>query len=144
MIAIDEPVPSLGYHGGDVAAPVFSAVVGPALLYLGVPPDREEIDRELWPGEMIASEEDPPQSSPEAEPTPLAEVDVEPVENPLPDFSGLTARQAVVRSAEMGLRATLHGQGWVNRQTPAPGTAMDEAEGDLELWLGAGVGGEGR
>lgn len=144
MIAIDEPVPSLGYHGGDVAAPVFSAVVGPALLYLGVPPDSEEMDRELWPGEMIASEEDPSQSSPVAEPIPLAEVDVEPVENPLPDFSGLTARQAVVRSAEMGLRATLHGQGWVNRQTPPPGTAMDEADGDLELWLGAGVDGEGR
>ena len=38
VIVIDEP--SAGkYHGGDVAAPVFSAVIGGALRLLGVPPD---------------------------------------------------------------------------------------------------------
>ena len=41
MIAVDEPDPAIDYHGGGVAAPVFSAVVGPTLLYLGVPPDDE-------------------------------------------------------------------------------------------------------
>ena len=54
----------------------------------------------------------------------------------IPDFSGLTARQAVVRSAEIGLRATLHGSGMVGRQSPAPGTAVAEAGEVLQLWLG--------
>jgi cell division protein FtsI/penicillin-binding protein 2 len=38
-VVIDEPWPR--YHGGDVAAPVFSAIAEPVLLYLGVPPDAE-------------------------------------------------------------------------------------------------------
>ena len=35
---IDDPAAG-HYYGGDVAAPVFAAVVGPALRLLGVPPD---------------------------------------------------------------------------------------------------------
>ncbi len=37
-VVIDEPEAGL-YYGGDVAAPVFSAVVGSALRLLGIPPD---------------------------------------------------------------------------------------------------------
>ena len=37
-VMIDEPTEG-GYYGGDVAAPVFSAVVGGALRTLGVQPD---------------------------------------------------------------------------------------------------------
>lgn len=36
-VAVDEPWPD--YHGGSVAAPVFSAIAEQALLYLGVAPD---------------------------------------------------------------------------------------------------------
>lgn len=36
-VAVDEPWPD--YHGGSVAAPVFSAIAEQSLLYLGVPPD---------------------------------------------------------------------------------------------------------
>jgi beta-lactam-binding protein with PASTA domain len=53
----------------------------------------------------------------------------------LPDLSGLTSRQAVVLLAEIGLRASLHGQGVVSRQLPPPGSNFDEASGQLELWL---------
>ena len=134
MILIDEPVPSLGYHGGDVAAPVFSAVVGPALLYLGVPPELQEPGP--WPGERIASSADEADLGSDLEPE-LSEL-LEPVAvvSGVPDFSGLTARQAVVRSAGLGLKATLHGQGMVSRQSPAPGTAIEEAGGDMQFWLG--------
>ncbi len=38
LVAIDEPRGL--FHGGEVAAPVFAAIVGPALLYLGVPAER--------------------------------------------------------------------------------------------------------
>jgi len=41
LIAVDEPRGPL-YHGGDVAAGIFSATMRQVLLYLGVPPDRRE------------------------------------------------------------------------------------------------------
>lgn len=51
VVALDEPWPA--YHGGEVAAPVFAAIVAKALLYLGVEPDRE---RSLpWPRAEPAS-----------------------------------------------------------------------------------------
>ena len=56
-------------------------------------------------------------------------------EGSLPDFTGLTARQAVVRTATLGLRADLHGRGLVSRQVPSPGSAVETAEGRVELWL---------
>ena len=134
MIAIDEPVPSLGYHGGDVAAPVFSAVVGPALLYMGVTPDFQELA--TWPGERIAEAELDIDADESAKETTVVDG--------LPDFSGLTAREAVVRSAELGLKATLHGNGMVNRQSPEPGTALEALDGDMQFWLGVGPGGTGQ
>ena len=129
MVAIDEPEPSLGYHGGDVAAPVFSAVVGPALLYLGVPP--EDGGAEAWPGQRTASLSDAHTTVPVEPEIPVGA---------LPNFAGMTARQAVVRSAELGLTATLHGSGTVNRQSPAPGSAVEEAGSGVQLWLGVGHG----
>ncbi|MEZ5332876.1 MAG: penicillin-binding protein 2 [Thermoanaerobaculia bacterium] len=41
LIVVDEPRGPL-YHGGDVAAGIFSATMQQALLYLGVPPDRRD------------------------------------------------------------------------------------------------------
>ena len=38
VVVIDEPTAGK-HHGGDVAAPVFSAVMGGALRLLGVAPD---------------------------------------------------------------------------------------------------------
>ncbi len=40
VVMVDEPKGPL-FHGGDVAAPVFSRVAQPVLEYLGVPPDGE-------------------------------------------------------------------------------------------------------
>ena len=42
LVLLDEPRGLT--HGGDVAAPVFAAVMRQALLYLGVPPDPELLD----------------------------------------------------------------------------------------------------
>ena len=42
------------------------------------------------------------------------------------------------------LRATLHGSGMVNRQYPAPGTAVEEVGDGMQLWLGVGPGESGR
>lgn len=140
LVALDEPDPRRGYHGGDVAAPVFSAVVGPALLYLGVPPEREPM--EVWPGQKDLSEQPvltaamPPGQQPSRAESSQKLPDSEGSgEGSLPDFSGLTARQAVVQTATLGLRADLHGWGLVSRQAPPPGSPVDTAEGRVELWL---------
>src|SRR6185503_5560459 len=42
LVLLDEPHGLT--HGGDVAAPVFSAVMKQALLYLGVPPDPDLLE----------------------------------------------------------------------------------------------------
>ena len=140
MIAVDEPDPSVGYHGGGVAAPVFAAVVGPTLLYLGVPPDDE--GNGLWPDQgLIAERTEAREATRTADPKPeivvaSAEEAVALEESEIvPDLAGLTSRQAVVRLAEIGLRANLHGQGLVNRQYPPAGSRFDEASERLELWL---------
>ncbi|MGB5659014.1 MAG: penicillin-binding transpeptidase domain-containing protein [Thermoanaerobaculia bacterium] len=140
LVALDEPNPKRGYHGGDVAAPVFAAIVGPALLYLGVPPEREPM--EVWPGQRDPSEQpvltaaSPPGQRPNhAETSQELLASTGHGEGSLPDFTGLTARQAVVRTATLGLRADLHGRGLVSRQVPSPGSAVETAEGRVELWL---------
>ena len=140
LVALDEPNPKRGYHGGDVAAPVFAAVVGPVLLYLGVPPEREPM--EVWPGQKDPSEQSvvtaanpPSQRLPDAEPSQELLTPADKGAGSLPDFTGLTARQAVVQTATLGLRASLHGRGLVSRQAPSPGSSVETAEGRVELWL---------
>lgn len=132
MIAIDEPEPALGYHGGDVAAPVFSAVVGPILAYLGVSPERQAL--ETWPDERLVAADGEREIRAQSQSEVAGSTALDAAR--MPDFQGLTARQAVVRSAELGLRTRLHGQGRVHRQIPPPGSAIDGAAGRLELWLG--------
>jgi len=53
LIAVDEPRGPL-YHGGDVAAGIFSATMRQVLLYLGVPPDRREA-APWWDADRVAS-----------------------------------------------------------------------------------------
>jgi len=53
---IDEP--SAGkYYGGDVAAPVFAAVMGSALRALGIPPDAASRTLTVAKNETSAPEE---------------------------------------------------------------------------------------
>lgn len=145
LVVLDEPNPRRGYHGGDVAAPVFSAVVGPALLYLGVPPEREPM--EVWPGQQDPSEQPVRTASISATDLPAGSVHEQQridlgmeSESSLPDFTGLTARQAVVETATLGLRVNLHGRGLVSRQLPSPGSPVETADGRIELWLAGDAG----
>jgi cell division protein FtsI (penicillin-binding protein 3) len=134
-VVLDEPWPS--YHGGDAAAPIFERVASQALLYLGVRPEHRD-PQNVWPGER--------KQDPVAD---LALVDVENALEPLleplvepppagtvPVFVGMSARQALARASQEGLRATLHGHGAVTAQRPEPGTPLEATAGELELWLG--------
>jgi len=126
IVVLDEPRPL--YHGGEVAAPTFAAIVEQVLLYLGVEPSEERPGH--WP---LAPEKPPPQLAWETAPPPA------PPPGTLPDLKGLSVRRAIARLDDLGLEPALHGHGRVMRQSPAPGTPAAEAGGRVELWLGWGV-----
>ena len=127
-VILDEPWPR--YHGGEVAAPVFQAIASQILLYLGVRPERGH--DELWPSpppDRLARTqpiEEPPHSVVPRTAVPAGTV---------PDFAGLSARQAVTLSASVGLRLGLNGHGTVDRQLPTPGTPLEVAGDMVEVWL---------
>jgi len=154
VVVIDDPRGS--YHGGEVAAPVFAAVVGKALLYLDVPPQRER--PELWPFE--AEPVDPMGPQPTA-PVTIADGSIptervtEPPPGTIPDLSGRTAREAVAMLASLEVRPLLDGKGVVVGQQlppgspppppgsafrialgPPPGRALVEARSELDTGAG--------
>ncbi len=137
VVILDEPWPR--YHGGEVAAPVFARIAGQTLLYLGVPPDREDVPWLASMGDASPGDASPGDASPGVRATALA---AERQPNPagtgrsdaVPDFAGLTARQAVSLSADLGFRLALSGHGAVARQSPPPGTPL-EAASTIEVWL---------
>jgi cell division protein FtsI (penicillin-binding protein 3) len=145
-VVFDEPKGA--YHGGEVAAPVFGRIAREALLYLDATPEREPL--EAWPGEVAPAPAEPatapvpeaggvvlaaaPRNAmPEAEPAVLAAAGPA-----MPDFSGLTAREAVRRTTGLGLETVLNGRGFVERQDPAAGAPLPMATERIELWLGPG------
>lgn len=144
LILIDEPAgPS--YHGGDVAADVFSRVVGQVLSYLGVPPTRTRNELARWPAEDSQIPE--PGVGRLAMAAKSKERDValqvsreDPKDQTLPDFSGLTAREALIRSAELGLEVRMNGQGLVVDQQPLLGSDLVPSRTPLELWLTSSIG----
>ena len=126
-VVIDEPWPN--YHGSQAAAPVFANIARQLLLYLGTPAVREP--PRAWPGETKEARD-----RAQSEPIKVRRVDVERVEpGMVPDFRGLTKRQSIAQAGLLGLRARLHGSGFVRRQVPAPGTPVELARDAVELWL---------
>lgn len=128
-IAIDEPWPR--YHGGEAAAPIFSAIAQQTLLYLGIPPDRLAPGRE-WLADPPEGDVQRPQVQlasmrrPERRPQP---------EGTMPDFKGLSAREAVLLSSELGLDVAFDGHGAVSKQRPEAGTPMETVTGAVTLFL---------
>jgi len=134
LVLIDEPAG--GLEGGQVAAPTFRAIVGSALTYLKVPPT-EPAEPE-WPRATprVASQRRPADQGIAVGDVVLASLETPPGAELLPDLAGLTAREAVTRLAEAGLRPRLYGVGYVNRQLPSAGTPVSEVGEAIELWLG--------
>ncbi|MBP7588255.1 MAG: penicillin-binding protein 2 [Thermoanaerobaculia bacterium] len=150
VVVIDDP--QGGYHGGDVAAPVFAAIAQQALLYLNVRPERERPER--WPGEPAPPTETEPGKPENSRPQPdpeqgivtasLEAGDPAPTVLPagsLPDLAGMTARQALAATADLRLYPILRGAGVVQRQEPPPGSPMPPPGTRVELYLASGAGG---
>jgi cell division protein FtsI/penicillin-binding protein 2 len=129
LVMLDDPQGL--YYGGEVAAPVFGAIMARVLPYLGVGPEAEE-------SFDLASAPDLETSAPElvlARSRPAAGAWSS--DGSVPDLRGLTAREAIDALALQGLRPRLHGTGFVETQSPTAGQSMAETAGEVEIWLGA-------
>jgi len=133
VIVVHDPKARKSY-GGNVCGPVFREVVRQALLLLGTPRDpvvthvAEDEKPELQDADTVAhvvQPLDPMQELFEAELMRMAKDDLY-GDTMLPDFSGMTLRQARNRLVEMRLQWTSEGSGRVIRQSPAPGTPIND------------------
>jgi cell division protein FtsI (penicillin-binding protein 3) len=119
-IIVDEPKGK--YYGGDVAAPVFSAVALETLRLLGVPPALPEHAPAILTADLsagaLAADARLPLLLPAANRTGVAAYFAE---GKVPDLSGLSARDAVRALAGAGLTANLLGHGFVVAQEPPAG-----------------------
>jgi cell division protein FtsI (penicillin-binding protein 3) len=61
-VVVDRP--RKDYHGGSVAAPIFSRIAKEALLYFGIRPERELDTSKPWPGQNKGREAEPRTSEP--------------------------------------------------------------------------------
>ena len=143
VIVVREP--AIREHwGGYVCGPVFREVVRDTLIRMSVPldPVQEGSEHLAWREDAdpdTVMEEDVLDTVAIIEPdmeSVLADLDglelialaVDPLgEGPmLPDFRGMTKRQARERIAELGLMWDIQGSGWVAEQEPPPGTPLAE------------------
>jgi cell division protein FtsI (penicillin-binding protein 3) len=117
LISIDEP--QLHKWGGEAAAPVFKSISQQIIRCFE--PDIGETpalrDQEINPGAKIQLVSTPV-VSPAAH---AAEAQEEAI---MPDFRGMTVRQALKVAQEKGLEMKVTGSGWAVSQKPAPGTPL--------------------
>lgn len=117
LVVVDSPQEG-DHQGGTVAAPRAKAILQGALQYYGVPVANNT------PNDITASESGQNQN---VRPTPQA---VSPERTPgsdevaVPDFTGLTMRQAGQKLAELKLHFNFTGSGLVYEQDPAPGKVV--------------------
>jgi cell division protein FtsI (penicillin-binding protein 3) len=93
------------YLGGRIAAPPNREAAEALTEYLGIPRGRN-------PQVSHSSAVGIPRESPPA------------INDRLPDFSGLAKRTLLPLLLRDDLHIELHGDGWVRRQDPAPGTPL--------------------
>jgi cell division protein FtsI (penicillin-binding protein 3) len=117
LVSIDEP--QLHKWGGEAAAPVFKSISQQIIRCfehdIGETPPVQET--EINTGAKIQLV-----STPAVIPAAQAAASVE--EAVMPDFRGMTVRQALKAAQEKGLEMKVTGSGWASSQKPAPGTPL--------------------
>ncbi len=150
IVVIDEPVGS--YHGGDVAAPVFSEIAEGILPDLNVAPDMD-LKPSAAPNliamspratEAMARAREEVESENEAREATLPQVTEAASANGgaheivfaastrrgvlMPDLHGRSVRDAARVCAELGLQLEARGEGRASRQSPAVGAELDAGQ----------------
>lgn len=117
LVIVDEPEGSV--YGGVVAAPAFRNIARGALRRLAIVPDKPEplpIPAAIE-GTLVRVER---KSASEAA---RREGGLE-----VPDFVGLSLREAIEKARTLKLKVEMRGSGYVVKQTPAPGTVGGRGE----------------
>jgi cell division protein FtsI (penicillin-binding protein 3) len=115
MVMVDEPEASV--YGGIVAAPAFGNIARGALRHLAVAPR----DAELMPMAGVAAE-----LSQRRVPSKAAAADYDSGASAVPDFRGLSLREAVEKARAAKVKVRMHGHGHVIKQHPLPGAVWNE------------------
>jgi len=118
LISIDEP--QLHKWGGEAAAPVFKSISQQIIRCFE--PDIGETPP-VWEQEINTGTRIQLVSTPSAIPAAAADAEENAV---MPDFRGMTVRQALKAAQEKGLEMKVVGSGWAASQKPAPGTPIKE------------------
>ncbi len=130
IVVIDSPH-AHGYYGGPIAGPVFQRVAEATLRHFGVAPTLNAPPPILVARRSDRHEIHPVRSARAALIVPAGGIAAM---RDLPDFRGLSAREAVRVLTKIGLSARLNGNGVVATQRPAAGTPIEPGT-TTELWL---------
>jgi len=115
LVLVDEP--EVNVYGGVVAAPVFRNIARGALRHLNVAPQKPD-----WVTGPASRAELPVRRAPKIENDIAADGQIIAV----PDFVGLSLREAVEKARAMKVKVQMHGNGYVVKQAPAPGGRWHE------------------
>ena len=124
-VIVDEPEGST--YGGTVAAPAFRNIAATSLQRLAVAPDKAAAKPALAP---LPQEASAPRLQRRSERSAAAE-EGEPA---VPDFTGLSLREAVEKARALKIKVEMRGNGYVVKQSPAPGAVWGK-DGTLTLSL---------
>ena len=130
IVVIDSPH-AHGYFGGPIAGPVFQRIAEATLRHLGLPPTLN-----APPPVLVARRNGREHIRPvrAALNTSIVTAGGNGPTGDLPDFRGLSAREALKILTKIGLAARLNGNGVVSAQRPVAGTAIEPGS-TTELWL---------
>ena len=116
LVLVDEP--EVNVYGGVVAAPVFRNIARGALRHLAVAPQKPE----AMPSRG-AQAEIPAPRAPKKESSGAFSASSDFV----PDFVGLSLREAVEKARALNVNVQMHGNGYVVKQAPAAGGRRNDA-----------------
>lgn len=122
IVVIDSPH-ARGFYGGPIAGPVFQRIAEATLQHLGVPPTLN-----APPPVLVARHSERPEIQPAGrrrDAASIVQVGASGDMRDLPDFRGMSAREALRVLTKIGLTARLTGSGAVTDQVPAPGTPIE-------------------
>ncbi len=115
LVLVDEP--QVNVYGGVVAAPAFQNIARGVLRHLGVVPETREAlpfvkaSRENW----VSAEHRNGKGRVMRENALL-----------VPDFVGLSLREAVSKARALRIKVEMYGNGYVVKQSPVPGAAWEK------------------
>lgn len=117
LVLVDEPEENV--YGGVVAAPVFRDIAAGVLRHLGVAPEKGEATPLLEPTDGVAVKmESKGENGTVKEASGFR----------VPDFRGLSLREAIGKVRHLRLPVEMRGHGYVVKQSPAPGAALGTAQ----------------